>query len=60
MVPIETARGYEGGGSPDRVDALVLGAGHELMIEPAARCADARGARVCERCGGGTGPSGRV
>jgi len=31
-----TARGYEGGGSPDRVDALVW-ALHELMIEPAAR-----------------------
>ncbi|SDP10032.1 Large terminase phage packaging protein [Sulfitobacter litoralis] len=30
------ARGYEGGGSPDRVDALVW-ALHELMIEPAAR-----------------------
>ncbi len=30
-----TARGYEGGGSPDRVDALVW-ALHELMIEPAA------------------------
>jgi phage terminase large subunit-like protein len=31
-----TARGYEGGGSPDRVDALVW-ALHELMIEPAAK-----------------------
>ena len=31
-----TGRGYEGGGSPDRVDALVW-ALHELMIEPAAR-----------------------
>ncbi len=31
-----TARGYEGAGSPDRVDALVW-ALHELMIEPAAR-----------------------
>tara|TARA_R110000796_G_scaffold17111_2_gene52904 strand:+ start:342 stop:1601 length:1260 start_codon:yes stop_codon:yes gene_type:complete len=31
-----TARGYEGSGSPDRVDALVW-ALHELMIEPAAR-----------------------
>ncbi len=31
-----TARGYEGGGSPDRVDALVW-ALHELMIEPAAQ-----------------------
>ena len=30
-----TRRGYEGGGSPDRVDALVW-ALHELMIEPAA------------------------
>ncbi len=30
-----TARGYEGKGSPDRVDALVW-AIHELMIEPAA------------------------
>jgi phage terminase large subunit-like protein len=30
-----TARGYEGDGSPDRVDALVW-ALHELMIEPAA------------------------
>ena len=30
-----TARGYEGEGSPDRVDALVW-ALHELMIEPAA------------------------
>jgi len=30
-----TARGYEGGGSPDRVDALVW-ALHEAMIEPAA------------------------
>ncbi len=30
-----TARGFEGGGSPDRVDALVW-ALHELMIEPAA------------------------
>lgn len=30
-----TARGYEGGGSPDRVDALVW-ALHEVMIEPAA------------------------
>ena len=30
-----TARGYEGSGSPDRVDALVW-ALHELMIEPAA------------------------
>ena len=31
-----TARGYEGGGSPDRVDALVW-ALHELMIVPAAK-----------------------
>jgi phage terminase large subunit-like protein len=31
-----TARGYEGGGSPDRLDALVW-ALHELMIEPAAK-----------------------
>ena len=31
-----TARGYEGTGSPDRVDALVW-ALHELMIEPAAQ-----------------------
>ena len=31
-----TQRGYEGGGSPDRVDALVW-ALHELMIEPAAK-----------------------
>ena len=31
-----TSRGYEGGGSPDRVDALVW-ALHELMIEPAAK-----------------------
>ena len=31
-----TARGYEGAGSPDRVDALVW-ALHELMIEPAAK-----------------------
>jgi phage terminase large subunit-like protein len=31
-----TARGFEGGGSPDRVDALVW-ALHELMIEPAAK-----------------------
>ena len=31
-----TAHGYEGGGSPDRVDALVW-ALHELMIEPAAK-----------------------
>ncbi len=31
-----TLRGYEGRGSPDRVDALVW-ALHELMIEPAAR-----------------------
>ncbi len=31
-----TARGYEGGGSPDRVDALVW-ALHELMIAPAAK-----------------------
>ena len=31
-----TARGFEGGGSPDRVDALVW-ALHELLIEPAAR-----------------------
>ena len=31
-----TARGFEGGGSPDRVDALVW-ALHELMIEPAAQ-----------------------
>ncbi|HBB82858.1 MAG TPA: ATP-binding protein, partial [Sulfitobacter sp.] len=31
-----TARGYEGKGSPDRVDALVW-ALHELMIEPAAQ-----------------------
>lgn len=31
-----TARGFEGAGSPDRVDALVW-ALHELMIEPAAR-----------------------
>ncbi len=30
-----TARGYEGSGSPDRVDALVW-AMHELIIEPAA------------------------
>ena len=30
-----TVRGYEGDGSPDRVDALVW-ALHELMIEPAA------------------------
>jgi phage terminase large subunit-like protein len=30
-----TARGYEGSGSPDRVDALVW-ALHEVMIEPAA------------------------
>ena len=30
-----TRRGYEGGGSPDRVDALVW-ALHELIIEPAA------------------------
>jgi phage terminase large subunit-like protein len=30
-----TRRGYEGGGSPDRMDALVW-ALHELMIEPAA------------------------
>ena len=30
-----TARGYEGAGSPDRVDALVW-ALHELLIEPAA------------------------
>lgn len=31
-----TAQGFEGGGSPDRVDALVW-ALHELMIEPAAK-----------------------
>lgn len=31
-----TGHGYEGGGSPDRVDALVW-ALHELMIEPAAK-----------------------
>jgi len=31
-----TQRGYEGSGSPDRVDALVW-ALHELMIEPAAK-----------------------
>jgi phage terminase large subunit-like protein len=31
-----TQRGYEGAGSPDRVDALVW-ALHELMIEPAAK-----------------------
>jgi phage terminase large subunit-like protein len=31
-----TAQGYEGSGSPDRVDALVW-ALHELMILPAAR-----------------------
>ena len=31
-----TVRGYEGSGSPDRVDALVW-ALHELMIEPAAK-----------------------
>jgi phage terminase large subunit-like protein len=31
-----TARGFDGGGSPDRVDALVW-ALHELMIEPAAK-----------------------
>ncbi len=31
-----TARGFEGKGSPDRVDALVW-AVHELMIEPAAK-----------------------
>lgn len=31
-----TSRGYEGGGSPDRVDALVW-ALHELIIEPAAK-----------------------
>lgn len=31
-----TARGYEGSGSPDRVDALVW-ALHEVMIEPAAK-----------------------
>jgi phage terminase large subunit-like protein len=31
-----TVRGYEGQGSPDRVDALVW-ALHELMIEPAAK-----------------------
>ena len=31
-----TAQGYEGGGSPDRVDALVW-ALHEIMIEPAAK-----------------------
>ena len=31
-----TAQGYEGGGSPDRVDALVW-ALHELMIVPAAK-----------------------
>ncbi len=31
-----TAHGFEGGGSPDRVDALVW-ALHELMIEPAAK-----------------------
>ncbi|MGJ8546808.1 MAG: DNA-packaging protein [Sulfitobacter sp.] len=31
-----TAQGYQGGGSPDRVDALVW-AIHELMIEPAAK-----------------------
>ncbi|MFK7834909.1 MAG: DNA-packaging protein [Sulfitobacter sp.] len=31
-----TSRGYEGSGSPDRVDALVW-ALHELMIEPAAK-----------------------
>ncbi|MCX7560084.1 terminase family protein [Sulfitobacter sp. F26204] len=31
-----TAHGYEGSGSPDRVDALVW-ALHELMIEPAAK-----------------------
>ena len=31
-----TARGYEGKGSPDRVDALVW-ALHELMIEPASQ-----------------------
>ncbi|KEJ90199.1 DNA-packaging protein [Sulfitobacter donghicola] len=31
-----TRHGYEGGGSPDRVDALVW-ALHELMIEPAAK-----------------------
>lgn len=30
-----TSRGYEGGGSPDRVDALVW-ALHEAMVEPAA------------------------
>ena len=30
-----TLRGYEGKGSPDRLDALVW-AIHELMIEPAA------------------------
>ncbi|MEY8839939.1 ATP-binding protein, partial [Cribrihabitans sp. XS_ASV171] len=31
-----TARGYEGQGSPDRVDALVW-AMHELMVGPAAQ-----------------------
>jgi len=31
-----TARGFEGSGSPDRVDALVW-ALHELMIEPASK-----------------------
>jgi phage terminase large subunit-like protein len=31
-----TARGFEGRGSPDRVDALVW-ALHEALIEPAAR-----------------------
>jgi phage terminase large subunit-like protein len=31
-----TVRGYEGQGSPDRVDALVW-ALHELMIEPVAK-----------------------
>ena len=31
-----TSRGFEGSGSPDRVDALVW-ALHELMIEPAAK-----------------------
>ena len=36
-----TARGYEGKGSPDRVDALVW-ALHELMIEPAAKWARPR------------------
>ena len=36
-----TAQGYQGSGSPDRVDALVW-ALHELMIEPASRWRDPR------------------